>query len=50
MKNEYNEYNEHQELLQKYYEENPCFNGEYHDNSIIEELIKYRNSECEMGG
>ena len=44
----------YQELMQAYYEENPCFNGESHDNSIIEELMKYRagvvSSDCEMGG
>ena len=50
-----NEYEKkvYQDLMQEYYEENPCFNGEYQDSSLVEELMMYKAryiSDCEMGG
>ena len=46
------QYSEEQRLMQEYLEENPCFNGEGYDTSLIEKAIKYQvaNLECEMGG
>ena len=45
------EYQQYEYLIQKHYDENPCFNGETHNSIPIEELIRYRaSSDCEMGG
>lgn len=45
----------YQDLMQKYYEENPCFNGEDNNTAFVEEIMKYRAglsypADCEMGG